>query len=115
VWNQTQFQANVGHLGDEAPTGHVRVSGNDTAIASATFRQLVEQTFTSLSVDFGVIVVQGERRQKRLRAIQDGLVPLELHREDATPISPCSFFPPLVAREACDPMRQSEDCATSVQ
>ena len=71
--------------GDEAPEGHVGVSGNDTAAASATFRQIVEQTFTRLSVDFGVIVVQGEHSQKRLHAIQDGLVPRELHKQDATP------------------------------
>jgi len=115
VCNETQFHASVGNFWEEAPEGHVHVSGNDTAAASATFRQIVVEAFTWFSVDFGVSVVQVEDSDKRVHAIEDGLVPLHLDKEDATRISSLFLVPRAVAREACDSMRQSEDCAASVQ
>ena len=105
VCNETQLHASVGHFCDESPEGHVHVSGNDTAAASATFRQIVVEAFTRFSVDFGVSVVQVEDSDKRVHAIEDGLVPLHLDREDATPTSSSFSCVRVVAREACDPMR----------
>jgi len=100
VCNKTKFHASVGHFWEEAPEGHVHVSGNDTAAASATFRQ---------------IVVQVEDSDKRVHAIQYGLVPLDLDRQDATPSSSLFSFVRVVPREPCDSMCQSKDCAASVQ
>ena len=85
VCNETQFHASVGHFWEEAPEGHVHVSGKDAAAASAAFRQAVVETLAWFAVFFGMIVVQVEDSDERLHAIEDGLVPLHLHRQDATP------------------------------
>ena len=83
--NETQFHASVGHFWEEAPEGHVHVSGKDAAAASAAFRQAVVETLAWFSVSFGMIVVQVEDSDEHLHAIEDGLVPLHLRRQDATP------------------------------
>jgi len=94
VCNETQLHTSVGHFFDQSPVGHVHVSGNDTSAASATFRQIVVEAFTWFSVDFGMSVVQVEDSDKRVHAIEDGLVPLHLDKEDATPISSLFLFFP---------------------
>jgi len=85
VRNKPHLHTSVRQFWDEAPEGHVHVSGKDAAAASAAFRQAVVETLAWFAVFFGMIVVQVEDSDERLHAIEDGLVPLHLHRQDATP------------------------------
>jgi hypothetical protein len=85
VRNKPHLHTSGRHFWDEAPEGHVHVSGKDAAAASAAFRQAVVETLAWFAVSFGMIVVQVEDSDERLHAIEDGLVPLHLHRQDATP------------------------------
>ena len=85
VRNKPHLHTSVRQFWNEATEGHVHVSGKDAAAASAAFRQAVVETLAWFAVSFGMIVVQVEDSDERLHAIEDGLVPLHLRRQDATP------------------------------